>query len=155
MMYFFYNIFIVIFLFFIIFWVKPKHYIIDVFLNKIRFIFWYLGLWHAWNVFVNPPRNNKIVYIKKKFENKEEQTEILYSPLDFRFLNRNKKHLDIKFMDNFFNNDYVKQLMGNYIISKDNQIKEIEFIIESTEVPNLLTKSMTNKKISSYHVKSK
>jgi hypothetical protein len=154
-MYFFYNIFIVIFLFFIIFWVKPKHYIIDVFLNKIRFIFWYLGLWHAWNVFVNPPRNNKIVYIKKKFENKEEQTEILYSPLDFRFLNRNKKHLDIKFMDNFFNNDYVKQLMGNYIISKDNQIKEIEFIIESTEVPNLLTKSMTNKKISSYHVKSK
>lgn len=137
-----FTICIFIFLFYSIFWVNPPHYIVAVMMDKVRFIFWYLGLWHSWNMFSTPYHQNKKVNAKIEYVDGTIIEKIIFDPNNCMFMDRLAGHYDIRFMDYFCNdrqNNEIQKKLGDYIdgifSKQDNKIKQIEFIVESINIP--------------------
>lgn len=137
----FYSLCILVFLFYSIFWFNCKHTIVVLILDKVRWIFWYTGLWHAWNMFSTPYHNNKTIFMRVKYENGEEDHSILYDPEVGDFLGQKITHYEAKFLDSFCldtNNSNIRKFFSDYLVNilskENNKVKEIEYTIEYEDI---------------------
>ncbi len=154
LLYIWYTICILIFLIYSIFWFQPKHYVAQQFVNKIRPLAWYLGLWHAWNMFSVPYRHNRTIYMKITFDNGDVIARRFFDPNYRIFLGRKAGSYDVKLIDNFGVDvhgstvrKYVGDFMINFLSDKKRRVVEIKFLIDIEHIPELLD---TKNKITKY-----
>jgi hypothetical protein len=135
------TIFVIIFLFYIIYWDNPQHYIIKKYIDKTRFILWYLGLWHSWNMFRNPYHNNKTIIANIVYIDDTTQSYILYDPEYNTFLDKPITSYDTKILDNFINdtkNQNIRKMLCDYLVknyfNKTSAVKSLEIMIEYEDI---------------------
>jgi len=128
---------IFIFLVYITFWFECKHPFIAIPLNKIRFIFWYFGFWHAWNMFSRPYHFNRSITLNITYDDDSSKMETLYSPEIGLFLNGIADSHEVKLIDNILadsNNTNIRRYISKYLVkhysSDSKKVKQLEFIVD-------------------------
>ena len=77
----------------------------------------YFGLWHGWNMFINPSRTNSLIYANVKFFDNSEKLIEIFNPAKRFFLGTRSNMRDVKYMENiiFDNNNYIKPMFCDFL----------------------------------------
>lgn len=92
----------------------------------------YLGLWHSWNMFINPTRYNFIIYALVIMQDGEERLEHIYYPAINIILEKCIYVRDTKYMESMVNDTYLQPFFAefafNYFNKKYSAIKKVKII---------------------------
>lgn len=94
-------------------------------LSLIKDYILYFGLWHGWNMFINPSRSNSLLYAHVKFYDQSEKLIEIFNPKKRIFLDRKASMRDVKYSENIIHDtsNYIKPIfcdfLSDYIIKKE------------------------------------
>lgn len=77
----------------------------------------YLGLWHGWNMFINPSRSNSLLYANVKFFDDSEKLVEIFNPIKKTFLDKKMNMRDVKYAENIIYDqaNYIKPMLCDYL----------------------------------------
>lgn len=86
-------------------------------LSLLREYVLYFGLWHGWNMFINPSRTNSLLYANIVFFDGTEELIEIFNPANKFFLNTKSNMRDVKYMENIIydNNNYIKPMFCSFL----------------------------------------
>lgn len=114
------NIFIVLFLLNCWFWTLANNN--NIFqkilsLSIIRDQVLYLGLWHGWNMFINPSRTNSSLYANIIFYDNTSKILEIFNPIKNIFLDTKLNMRDLKYCENIIQdtNNYIRPMFCQFL----------------------------------------
>lgn len=109
----------------------------------------YFGLWHSWNMFVNPTRMNTVLYASITLRNGKDELVTVFDPTQNIFIDddmtiHDKKYIEHVINDNNIRSCFIEFLFQYYNIKYDFQISKILLIHNFKMIPDFFTKINTN-----------
>lgn len=133
------NIFIATFLLIIMTWSLSNENNIFKKITSIKFLrtnILFYGLWHSWNMFVDPYRVNSIFYVNIHFKDNKEIIQEVFNPYKGRFLDKKICIRDVKFIENILdktnniNTSFLKYLTRYFTVKFGKTIDQIYLVQE-------------------------
>lgn len=143
------NVFILAFLLIIFTWsltnnnnIFKKIILIKLFKSNII----YYGLWHSWNMFVDPYRINSIIYANIHFKDNTEIMQEVFNPYKGQFLDGKPCIRDVKYIENILQtengiSDFLLIYLKKYFTTKFSKtISQIYLVQEYATVSDFYSK---------------
>ncbi len=110
----------------------------------------YMGLWHSWNMFVDPYRINSILYANIHFKDGLEIMQEIYHPKKGLFLGGKRSIRDVKYIENILTdktnlrNGFMDYLISFYTNQYRKTIKQLYIVQEYGVVGDFFSKNKSN-----------
>ena len=123
-------------------------------LSLIKEYILYFGLWHGWNMFINPSRSNSLLYAHVKIYGQDEKLIEIFNPKTRIFLDRKATMRDVKYSENiiFDTSNYIKPMfcdfLADYLLKKQGQwVESVTLLHNYTIIEDFFYRIKNNEEV--------